>query len=301
MNDALNKALKQLRLSGLLQTLEVRLQEAASHGLSHADFLELIVQDELLVRSDRTVQRRLKAACFREPKTLEDFDWTFNPSIKRKQVFDLASGRYLRESRDVLWLGPPGVGKSHLVQALGYQAVKMGFGVLYKSIFDVVRDFLHDEALGVEEKVLARYLKPDLLIIDDMGMKQLPKRSGEYLFEVIMRRYETRSTMMTSNRPLEDWGKLIGDVPAATAILDRFLHHAEVVTLSGRSYRLRNQARAAQEATAAESKPAKAPLGAATEPENPKPAKAPLGAEDGNGQSKPTKNSTGKERAGKEQ
>jgi DNA replication protein DnaC len=301
MNDALNKALKQLRLSGLLQTLEVRLQEAASHGLSHADFLELIVQDELLVRSDRTVQRRLKAACFREPKTLEDFDWAFNPSIKRKQIFDLASGRYLREGRDVLWLGPPGVGKSHLVQALGYQAVKMGFGVLYKSIFDVVRDFLHDEAFGAEEKVLAKYLKPDLLIIDDMGMKQLPKRSGEYLFEVIMRRYETRSTMMTSNRPLEDWGKLIGDVPAATAILDRFLHHAEVVTLSGRSYRLRNQARATSEAATAESKPAKAPLGAATDPENPKPAKAPLGAEDGNGQSKPTKNSTGKERAGKEQ
>ena len=116
-----------------------------------------------------------------------------------------------------------------------------------------------------------------------------------------MRRYETRSTMMTSNRPLEDWGKLIGDVPAATAILDRFLHHAEVVTLSGRSYRLRNQARLAQEATAAESKPAKAPLGAATDPDNPKPAKAPLGAEDGNGQSKPTKNSTGKERAGNEE
>jgi DNA replication protein DnaC len=317
MNDALSKALKQLRLSGLLQTLEVRLQEAASHGLSHVDFLELLVQDELLVRSDRTVQRRLKAACFREQKTLEDFDWAFNPSIKKKQIFDLASGRYVREGRDVLWLGPPGVGKSHLVQALGYQAVKMGFGVLYKSIFDVVRDFLHDEAFGAEERVLAKYLKPDLLIIDDMGMKQLPKRSGEYLFEVIMRRYETRSTMMTSNRPLEDWGKLIGDVPAATAILDRFLHHAEVVTLSGRSYRLRNQARLAQEATAAESKPAKAPLGPATDPDNPKPAKAPLGpatdpdnpkpakaplgAEDGNGQSKPTKISSGKERAGKEQ
>src|SRR4029077_4850580 len=241
MTDTLVTALKKLRLSGLIQTLEVRVHEAASHGLSHADFLELIVQDELLVRSDRTLQRRLKAACFREQKTLEDFDWAFNPSIKKKQLFDLASGRYLRERRDVLWLGPPGVGKSHLVQALGYQAVKMSFLGLYRSIFDVVRDFLHDEAFGAEEKVLAKYLKPDLLIIDDMGMKQLPKRSGEYLFEVIMRRYETRSTMMTSNRPLEDWGKLIGDVPAATAILDRFLHHAEVVTLSGRSYRLRNQ------------------------------------------------------------
>ena len=108
----------------------------------------------------------------------------------------------------------------------------------YRSVFDVVRDFLHDEATGGEERVLARYLKPDLLIIDDMGMKQLPKRSGEYLFEIIMRRHELRSTMMTTNRPLEDWGKLIGDVPAASAILDRFLQSAEVLKITGRSYRL---------------------------------------------------------------
>ena len=112
--------------------------------------------------------------------------------------------------------------------------------MLYRSIFDLARDFLHDEAFAGYDKVLAKYLKPDLLIVDDMGMKQLPKRSGEYLFEIIMRRYEVRSTMMTSNRPLEDWGKLIGDVPAATAILDRFLHHAEVITITGKSYRLKN-------------------------------------------------------------
>ena len=108
----------------------------------------------------------------------------------------------------------------------------------YRSIFDVVRDFLHDEAMEGHERVLKRYLKPDLLIIDDMGMKQLPKRSGEYLFEVIMRRHDLRSTMMTSNRPLEEWGKLIGDVPSATAILDRFLHHSDVIQITGRSYRL---------------------------------------------------------------
>ncbi|MCY2924321.1 MAG: ATP-binding protein, partial [Planctomycetota bacterium] len=117
-------------------------------------------------------------------------------------------------------------------------------------IFDVVRDFLHDEAFDGQEKILARYLKPDLLIIDDMGIKQLPKRSGEYLFEIVMRRYEKRSTMMTSNRPLEDWGKLIGDVPSATAILDRFLHHAEIITITGRSYRLKDHPAAAAPAKA---------------------------------------------------
>jgi len=247
MTDTLRDALKKLRLSGLLESLEVRLQEAAGHSLSHAEFLELIVQDEMAVRSDRQLQRRIKAACFRDLKTLDSFEWSFNPSIKKKQVFDMATDRFIREARDVLWLGPPGLGKSHLVQAIGYQALKAGFVVLYRSIFDVVRDFLHDEALGREDKILAKYLKPDLLIIDDMGMKQLPKRSGEYLFEIIMRRYETRSTMMTSNRPLEDWGKLIGDVPAATAILDRFLHHAEIIQITGKSYRLRSPGRPGQE------------------------------------------------------
>ena len=277
MSDALHTALKKLRLSGLLQSLAVRLQEAAGHNLNHREFLELIVQDELLVRADRTLNRRVKAAAFRDLKTLDDFDWSFNPSLKKKQVYDLATCRFVRETRDVLWLGPPGVGKSHLVQALGYQAIKAGFGVLYRSIFDVVRDFLHDEALGGEDKVLAKYLKPDLLIIDDMGMKQLPKRSGEYLFEIIMRRYETRSTMLTSNRPLEDWGKLLGDVPSATAILDRFLHHAEIIKITGKSYRLRNQNGPAAEAVAAEANPAKAPTGSAELAAESKPARAPTG------------------------
>jgi DNA replication protein DnaC len=245
MNDPLLKTLKQLKLSGLAQSLDVRLHEAQTHNLSHAEFLELLLQDEILVRADRQLHRRVKAAGFRELKTLDGFDWTFNPGLPRKQVLDLAAGHYLRDCRDVLLIGPPGTGKSHLVQALGYQAIKQGCLVLYRSVFDVVRDFLHDEAFAGHDKILARYLKPDLLIIDDMGMKQLPKRSGECLFEIVMRRYETRSTMMTSNRPLEDWGKLLGDVPSATAILDRFLHHAEIIPMKGKSYRLRHQASAA--------------------------------------------------------
>ena len=156
MNESLQSILKKLRLSGLAQSLDVRLQEAAGHSLSHAEFLELILQDELAVRTDRLIHRRVKMAMFRESKTVEDFDFAFNPSIKKKQVFDLAACRFIRERRDVLLLGPPGTGKSHLVQAVGYHAIKSGFTVLYQSIFDVVRDFLHDEALGGEEKVLNR-------------------------------------------------------------------------------------------------------------------------------------------------
>jgi DNA replication protein DnaC len=294
MNNALRSTLKKLRLSGLLESLEVRLLEAAGHNLSHIEFLELILQDELAVRSDRQLQRRVKAAMFRELKPLDQFDWAFNPSIKKTQVLELATCRFVRERRDVLWLGPPGVGKSFLVQAIGYQAIKAGHAVLYRSVFDVVRDFLHDEALSAEDKVLSRYLKPDLLIIDDMGMKQLPKRSGEYLFEVIMRRYETRSTMMTSNRPLEDWGKLLGDVPTATAILDRFLHHAEMVTMNGRSYRLRDRPGRPPE-TPEDSKPAKAPTGSEESRPSSKPAKAPTGSEEGRPSSKPAKAPTGSE------
>jgi DNA replication protein DnaC len=242
MNEALRTTLRRLRLSGLAESLDVRLQEAAGNSLNHLEFLELILQDELRVRADRRIGRRVRAAAFRDLKTLEDFDFGFNVGIPRKQIYELATCRFIPRRQDVLWLGPPGTGKSHLVQAIGYQAIKMGYTALYRSIFDVVRDFLHDEAFDGQEKVLGRYLKPDLLIIDDMGMKQLPKRSGEYFFEVVMRRHETRSTMMTSNRPLEDWGKLIGDVPAATAILDRFLQRAEVLTLKGRSYRLKDKA-----------------------------------------------------------
>ena len=203
------------------------------------DFGKAILdRSELDVRRNRLMGRRRKQASFRDLKTLEDFDWSFNRSIKRSHIYELGTCKFLEESRDILFVEPPGVGKSHLCQALGMQAIRQGHTVYYyRSIFDVVRDFLREENLGEDEKVLGRYLKPELLIIDDMGMKQLPKRSGEYLFEIIMRRHQNRSTIMTSNRPIEEWGKLLQDGPSATALLDGFMSVAEIISIKGKSCR----------------------------------------------------------------
>jgi DNA replication protein DnaC len=247
MNNQLLTSARKLRLSGLVPTLEMRLSEAATHHLAHEQFLELVFQDELNVRASRLVERRKKSAAFREVKPLEEFDWEFNPSIKRAQIYELASGHFIRQNKDVLLLGPPGVGKSCLAQAIGYGAIRAGFVVFYCSVFDLVRDLQADQSPSEAQRTLNRFLKPDLLAIDDFGMKHFPPKSAETLLEIIVRRHQNRSTLMTSNRPIEEWGQLLGDVPAATAILDRFLQQAEVLQISGRSYRLRHQKEPAKE------------------------------------------------------
>ncbi len=229
--------LKQLRLSGLASTLDVRLQEAASSRLSHAEFLTLILQDELNIREQRRIANRSRAAGFEVPKTLEDFDWGFNPKLPKKQIYELATCQFIREAKCALLIGFPGLGKSHLSQAIGYEAIKQGFTVLRKSIFDLARELMAEEAVKEQQLVLRQYLKPDLLIIEDFAGKHLPQNSGEYLLEIVMRRYEKKSILLTSNRPLEDWGKLLQDVPVATAILDRILHHCHIVPFVGKSKR----------------------------------------------------------------
>jgi len=239
MNTHLDTNLKQLRLPGIRENLAIRLQEAQAAQLGHEQFLELLIQDELALRNDRKIARALKAARFTNLKPLDRFDWQFNPNLDRHRILELATCAFIRQHTDLLMIGPPGTGKTHLAQGIGYEAIKRGHTVRYISIFDLVRELMDEEAIA-DGRLLGKYLKPDLLIIDDMGLKQLPSRAGEHLFEVITRRYELRSTLMTSNRPIEDWGHLIGDVPAAGAILDRLLQSAEVIPFKGRSYRLRH-------------------------------------------------------------
>lgn len=241
MLNQLHNNLKELRLSGIISSLDIRLQEAKTNSLDYTEFLELLIYDEMALRQERKMGRMLKKASFCNLKSLEHFDWQFNPNIERNRFYELATCKFIRNRRDVLLIGPPGTGKSHLAQALGYEAIKAGFSVIYRSIFDIIRELIRADNMGKQDASLNKYLKPDLLIVDDMGLKQLPNQAGEYLFEIIMRRYEVRSTIMTSNRPIEDWGKLIGDVPTAGAILDRLLQNAEIIPFKGKSYRLSNR------------------------------------------------------------
>ena len=234
----LDRALHQLRLGGMAAVLETRLHQAQVEGMAPIDLISCLVSDELTRRTDRLLERRRKQARFRDPdRTLDNFDFTFNPKMNRSLVFDLATGAFINKREDALFLGPGGTGKSHLAQAIGQAAIQQGYKVLYRETHILLDELAEAIADGTRREYMESIATVPLLIIDDFGMRKLPHTAAEDLLEIIMRRYERFSTLLTSNRPVEDWGKLLGDVAAVSAMLDRLLHHGHVLKCGPRSWR----------------------------------------------------------------
>ena len=236
--NELQRSLRQLRLGGMAAVLETRLQQAQAEPMAPIDLLATLVSDELTRRSDRLLERRRKLAAFRDPnKTLDNFDFTFNPKLNRSMVFDLATGAFIDRREDALFLGPGGTGKSHLAQAIGQAAILQGHKVLYRQTHILLEEVGEATLEGKRKQYMESISSVALLIIDDFGMRKLPQTAAEDLLEIVMRRYERASTLMTSNRPVDDWGKLLADVAAVGAMLDRLLHHGHLLKCGPKSWR----------------------------------------------------------------
>lgn len=238
----LRRGLTTLRLGGMAQSIEARIVQAQSEKLAPIDFLSVLVNDELTRRGDRFVLRRVKQAEFRDPnKTLESFDFDFNRKMNRRLVFELATGQFVDKREDALFLGPPGTGKSHVAQAIGRSVIQaQGHRVLYREAHHLLEELSEATVNGERKELVELLTTVPLLIIDDLGMRKLPSTAAEDLLELVMRRYERGSTLLTSNRPVEDWGKLLGDNAAVSAMLDRLLHHAHVAKFGPRSWRTKD-------------------------------------------------------------
>ncbi len=236
--EQLQTALKSLRLGAMGGALPMRYQEAKANELDYLEFLERLIEDELAKRKENVLNRRLKAAKFPCLKTLDDFDFDFNPSIQKKTIRELASCRFVYNGQNVLWVGPPGVGKSHLCIALGISAIHNGYTVYYRSAFDLVEDMAESFRMEKRKKLVSQLTRYQLLIIDEFGMKKMPPNAADDLLEIIHRRYNETATIIATNRPIEDWGVILGDNAATSAILDRFLDDANIFNIKGKSYRM---------------------------------------------------------------
>ena len=237
--DDLVPVLKKLRLSGVMKTLDLRKRQALEDDLGIDDFLQRLLQDEVERRDAKQTEVRLRRANFEGTKRLEDFDFTFNPKVPKQRILDLAACHFVEKKSNVLLIGPTGVGKTQLAQAIGERACRSGSSVLFTSAQRLLTQLRGSRADQSYEKKLLRFSAPDLLILDDLGLRPLEREEPLDLYEIIRARYECGAMIITSNRAIEEWYGLFPDDLMASAAMDRLLHHAEVVVLDGQSYRNR--------------------------------------------------------------
>ena len=238
----LERALRSLRLSGMSATLEARALQVGSHEMDFIEAFSWLIQDELYRRRSRLLDRRYTLSGLAERKDLKDFDWSYNPRLPRRDVLELATLKVIAAHDDALLIGPPGTGKSHIAKALALLAVNRGYKVIYREAHQLIEDINEARELGTIRKLRAQFRAADLLLIDDLFLRRLPAQAGDELADVLMSRYEKAATIITSNRPLDDWPKLLGDAVVVTPLLDRLMHHGHLLKFEGKSWRLKEAA-----------------------------------------------------------
>jgi DNA replication protein DnaC len=235
------KKLREFKLSGIARTIDVRLTKAISENLSHSEFLELLLEDEINQRSDNRRKRLYGGAHLPYEKGLEDFDFTFQPSVKKAEILELATGNFIAKHENILFIGQPGTGKTHLSVALGLKALGYGYTVLFTSVAEMITTLEQSRADLSYQRKIQLYTKPDLLILDELGYKTMAESTVEDFFEIVSRRYEKGSIIITSNRDFGEWDKIFIDKTLTGAILDRLVHHCHITHIKGESYRVQHR------------------------------------------------------------
>jgi DNA replication protein DnaC len=234
------KKLRKLKLSGIAKTLESRNRYAMENNLSYLDFLSLLLEDEEVNRQNNSFKRRYSKSKLDGTKTIMGYDFSYQVELNKREIMDVMSCRFIEEKKNIIFMGNPGVGKTHLANAIGLEALKKGYKVLFVHSNDMVSKLSSSKGDGSYFNVLKDYLNVDLLIIDEVGFKKIELKHVDEFFEIIRRRYENKSVIITTNRPFEEWGNIFGDVVLASAIIDRLVHHAYIFRINGESYRIKD-------------------------------------------------------------
>lgn len=241
MNDTVLARLKDFKLSGIIKTLEARNEQAIKENISYMEFIELLLSDENINRQTNGQKKKVQKAKFPQHKTLEEYQFNLQPTINKRFIYNLATCEFVRKKENVAFIGTPGTGKTHLAIALGYKAISQGYKVQFTTVNHMLEELYLSRADNSFEQKLRFYTNPDLLILDELGIKKLNQNSVDDFYEIISRRYENGSIIITSNKAFDEWGRIFFDPVLATAILDRFVHHSHFVTIKGPSFRMKEK------------------------------------------------------------